>query len=278
MNCQECERLFDDMIDRHGKEPTRQRMELHLSRCGTCRDKLEHRQKSHALIFRALNGTDGRLYLPKDFADRLVAECNRKPKRAFFPSLPRWALIAASLAIMAGFVFAATVVIDAVTAQSENTATDGGLGEAALPVYTHGRACSSNAPNAMDDDDLGETTLPSTNCQLPTTNYLHSTNQGEFAMKKSTAATAALASAMAAAPLTAARGDGYQYIISGDPVAAETVGSSSASSTAASLTSGTLAGGFVLTSELEARSRTIGESAVTALRSDKFNGTFIIFK
>ena len=92
------------------------------------------------------------------------------------------------------------------------------------------------------------------------------------------AAAAALMAATAATPLTAARGDGYQYILSGDPVAAETTVSSSASSTPASLTSGTLAGGFMLTSELEARARTMGESAVTALRSDKYNGTFIIFK
>ena len=34
----------------------------------------------------------------------------------------------------------------------------------------------------------------------------------------------------------------------------------------------------VLASELEARYRTAGESAVTALRSDKFNATIIIFK
>ena len=97
-------------------------------------------------------------------------------------------------------------------------------------------------------------------------------------MTKKKAAVAALASAMAAAPLTAARGDGYQYIISGDPVAAETAGSSSASSAASSLTSGTLADGHVLASELEARYRTTGESAFTALRSDKFNAMIIIFK
>ena len=97
-------------------------------------------------------------------------------------------------------------------------------------------------------------------------------------MTKKRAAVAALASAMAAAPLTAARGDGYQYILSGDPVAAETAGSSSASSATTPLTSGTLADGYVLASELEARSRTTGESALTALRSDKFNATIIIFK
>ena len=97
-------------------------------------------------------------------------------------------------------------------------------------------------------------------------------------MTKTKAAAAALASAMAAAPLTAARGDGYQYILSGDPVAAETADSSSASSATSSLTNGTLADGYVLASELEARSRTTGESALTALRSDKFNATIIIFK
>lgn len=97
-------------------------------------------------------------------------------------------------------------------------------------------------------------------------------------MTKKKAAVAALASAMAAAPLTAARGDGYQYIISGDPVAAETADSSSASSATSSLTSGTLADGYVLASELEARYRTTGESALTALRSDKFSATIIIFK
>ena len=103
MNCQECESLFDEMIDRRVKEPTRQRIELHLLRCETCRSRLEHRKKSHTLMFRALNGADVRLHLPKGFADRLVAECRSQPKRSFFPALPRWALIAASLAIVAGF-------------------------------------------------------------------------------------------------------------------------------------------------------------------------------
>jgi anti-sigma factor RsiW len=271
MNCQECERLFDEMIDRRVEEPTRQRMELHLSRCGICRSRLEHRKKSHTLMFRALNAADVRLHLPNGFADRLVAECRSQPKRSFFPALPRWALIAASLAIIAGFVFAANVVIDAVT----TTTDDGGRGATALPDTTEESPTESSgravAPRPPLTDGLDETALPSINYQLQTI-------QGETTMTKKKAAVAALASAIAAAPLTAARGDGYQYIISGDPVAAETADSSSASSATSSLTSGTLADGHVLASELEARYRTAGESAVTALRSDKFNATIIIFK
>ncbi len=278
MNCQECESLFDEMIDRRVEEPTRQRMELHLSRCVICRDKLADRKRIHTLMFRALNGDNVRLHLPNGFADRLVAECRSQPKRSFFPALPRWALIAASLAIVAGFVFATAV-------------TSGVFGGTEAETNTLVDAISP-APDVLDVPEvsvvpggLGMDTLPSTISQLPTTiyqlpstNYQLQTNQGEATMTKKKAAVAALASAMAAAPLTAANGDGYQYILSGDPVAAETAVSSSASSTTTPLTSGTLADGHVLASELEARYRTMGESAIMALRSDKFNAMIIIYK
>ena len=260
MNCQECESLFDEMIDRRVEEPTRQRMELHLSRCVICRDKLADRKRIHTLMFRALNGDNVRLHLPNGFADRLVAECRSQPKRSFLPTLPRWALIAASLAIVAGFVFAAATVGRVVLNASNDTIDD-------VPVPS----TDSQLPSTISQ-------LPTTIYQLPSTNYQLQTNQGEATMTKKKATVAALASAMAAAPLTAARGDGYQYIISGDPVAAETADSSSASSATSSLTSGTLADGYVLASELEARYRTTGESAFMALRSDKFNATIIIFK
>ena len=267
MNCQECESLFDEMIDRRVEEPTRQRMELHLSRCVICRDKLADRKRIHTLMFRALNGDNVRLHLPNGFADRLVAECRSQPKRSFFPALPRWALIAASLAIIAGFVFAAATVGRAVLNASNDTIDD-------VPVPSSDNTLSST------DSQLPSTIsqLPTTIYQLPSTNYQLQTNEGETTMTKKKAAVAALASAMAAAPLIAARGDGYQYILSGDPVAAETADSSSASSATSSLTSGTLADGHVLASELEARYRTAGESAATSLRSDEFKGTFIIFK
>ena len=265
MNCQECESLFDEMIDRRVEKTTRQSMELHLSRCVICRDKLEHRKRIHTLMFRALNGDNVRLHLPNGFADRLVAECRSQPKRSFFPALPRWALIAASLAIVAGFVFAAAVA-------------SGVFGGAEAEVDAHVDAISSVPEVSEVPGVLGMDTLPSTDDQRPSANYQLQTTSGESTMTGKKAAAAALASAMAAAPLTAANGDGYQYILSGDPVAAETADSSSASSATSSLTSGTLADGYVLASELEARYRTASDSALTALRSDKFNAMIIIYK
>ena len=95
-------------------------------------------------------------------------------------------------------------------------------------------------------------------------------------MTRKKVAAAALTAAMAAAPLAAANGDGYQFVISGELVAV-TEGYSSFSSETTSLTSGILAKGVVHESNLEARYRTMNESATCSLRSDKA-GIIISFR
>ena len=62
--------------------------------------------------------------------------------------------------------------------------------------------------------------------------------------------------------------DGYQFIISGDPVAAATVNSSAKVSSSTALVSGALSK-LTAASSLEARYRTWELSNSTALRSDK---------
>ena len=114
MNCQECRDLFEDMLDRRVDESLRKRMDIHLFRCCDCRSELERQRTAHTKVFRALNSANGALRLPEGFADRLVAECRRRPLPWWrrVASLPRWALVAASLAVMAGFVFASVVAVD----------------------------------------------------------------------------------------------------------------------------------------------------------------------
>ena len=97
-------------------------------------------------------------------------------------------------------------------------------------------------------------------------------------MTKKKAAAAALSAAIAVGPLAAANGDESQFIISGDPVAASTEGSSSASSGTGPLTGGPLADGTVFESELEGRYRTMGESSARRLRSDRFKSFMISIK
>ena len=93
-------------------------------------------------------------------------------------------------------------------------------------------------------------------------------------MTRKKAAVAALTAAMAAAPLAATNGDESPFILSGDPVAAATVGSSSAKSDAIALATGALrvAGAA---DDLEARSRANGVSVAIALNATKFR-TFIM--
>ena len=83
--------------------------------------------------------------------------------------------------------------------------------------------------------------------------------------------------AMLLMPLVSSADD-YQFIISGDPVAAATVGNCSAASSGKALVSDALATASV-SRPLEARFRTWLASLGKALRSDKWNfGTKIIFR
>ena len=102
--------------------------------------------------------------------------------------------------------------------------------------------------------------------------------RGSLLYSKVKAATAALTAAFAATPLAAANGGGDQFIISGDPVAAETVGSSSDSSATSALESGTLADGVVLESAFETRYCTWYDSPARSLRSDECRGMIISFR
>lgn len=81
---------------------------------------------------------------------------------------------------------------------------------------------------------------------------------------KTMAAVAALTGAFAVASFAAGDDDEYQFIISGDPIAAATVDSSSA--------------GAVFEGALEARYSTCDESAANSLRSDDLTGLTIIFR
>jgi len=105
-----------------------------------------------------------------------------------------------------------------------------------------------------------------------------STPQGETTMSKIKAVATAIAAVFTAAPLAAENDGDYQFIISGDPVAAATEGSSSASSAAGSLTGGPLADGTVFASELEGRYRTRDDSPARKLRSDKFRSIIMSFR
>ena len=80
-----------------------------------------------------------------------------------------------------------------------------------------------------------------------------------------------------AAALMPSRADTYQFIISGDPIAAATVDSCAVASSATALVTGTYSASTAA-APLEARYRTWDESDGIALRSDKRRGFMLFVK
>ena len=210
MNCQEYRDMIEDALDisLHGELETRVRR--HLEHCEGCRAYFVRRRSEHVLLFTSVNAAYSHLRPPPDgFADRIVreVEARRNARRSWRRlALPRWALIAASLALMAGFVFAATIVVDAVTAKDGNIE---GIEEMQEKEGTEGSgalAASADVPYVSD-----VASVFSTDNQQSTTDNQQSTLKGGETMNKRKTATVALSAALAAAPLTAAVADGGGY-------------------------------------------------------------------
>ena len=268
MNCHEARNLVEHVIDRNLSGGVKRRFDLHLSRCEECRAFFAAEQAEHQRWFKAVNSSEEPHHtLPPDFVDRLAASvmAHSAMRRPFFMRMPRWALLAASLALMAGFVFASVKLI------MENVELAEGESEGA-------KATEGTEATAVEVADIAA--IDPSASSVPSVSYIPSTqletNQGETTMTRKKAATTALMAAMAVAPLAAARGDEYQFIVSGE-VVATTTGCSSDSSATTALASGPLADGFVYGAELEARYRTMDESNTCSLQSDK-GGMMIIIK
>ena len=265
MNCREYRELIDDALDTSLNGALGHRVKLHLEHCTVCRDYYEHRQKEHVALFTAMNAAYADVHLPSGFADNVVElialeGVRRKP---FFARVPRWALIAASLVAMAGFVFAAMVGIRGAVAANQDDISSNQEAGAANPNADGDEMVGRVALNAPDSPDAD---------QLSTTNDQLETNQGATTMTRKKAAAAALTAALAAAPLAAANGDEYQFI---DPATYPAANPFyPAASVAITLETGAMriAG---TAGELEARSRSNGASVAIALNATKFR-TFIM--
>ena len=270
MNCQEYRDLIEDTLDvsLHG-EPEH-KVRLHLEHCSSCRNYFKSRRDEHIALFSGINAACAGLRLPDGFADRLAASVHaRQTTRRGWRrlSLPRWALIAASLVVVAGFVFASVKLI------MENVELDGG-GEA---VEMDGAKATEGTEATAVEVAGGAEIVPNVpsvpyGSSLPSTQSIEPTQQGETLMGKVKAAAAALSAAFVAAPLAAANGDEYQFIISGYP--ADNPSHSMMSDEVALETGALRVMGDAET--LEARSRTYGYSAAIALNAQKWTPGFII--
>ena len=263
MNCQETRKLFEDALDRRLSGGVKRKLDLHLARCRDCRKFYEAEQAEHARWFRAMNDAEAEPphSLPPDFADRLVAAVaanEAKVKESFFRRLrlPKWLKKVACLAVLlCGVAFAATVVVDAMTAKrSAREATD--ALEETLPG-AEAAAYPSEAPTVASNE---------TNTQQPTTTY--QTN-GESEMKKGKAAAAALAlvalgavsEVQSTTPLRAASSLYKSGCEPAEPAPASSVSSASGAS-----------------APLDSRAAQSATSAAVMFNSDGAPGVTIIFR
>jgi hypothetical protein len=171
MNCREYRELIDDALDTSLNGTLGHRVKLHLEHCTVCRDYYEHRQKEHVALFAAMNAAYADVHLPSGFADNVVEliALERARSKPFFARVPRWALIAASLVAMAGFVFAAAVGMRGAAAANQDDISVNQDGGAVNPDADGGEMVGRVVLNAPDSPD--DYQLPTLNYQLSTTNF-----------------------------------------------------------------------------------------------------------
>ena len=278
MNCQEYKGMIEDALDVSSNGELDACIRRHLDHCPECRDYLAIRRREHAAFFAGVNAAYSHLRQPPaDFADRLAESVrNRRGVRRGWRrlALPRWALIAASVAAMLGFAFANVKLI------MENVKFEDGESEGANATErTEVTAievadATAIAPSVLSVPLASSVPSASSGSSTQTTDNQHETNQkGETLMSKVKAATAALAAAITAAPLAAANGDEYQFI---DPTTypAANVSYSAQSKKPITINAGALRIAGV-SGNLEARSRTKGASAAILLDATKWHGMII---
>ena len=154
MNCQEARSLVEDALDRTLSGGVKRRLDLHLQHCAECRAFFEAEKAEFVRWYAAVNGVGAHAHaLPPDFADRLVAAVTAPRPLPFFLRMPRWALVAASLAIAAlGVVFAAVVADKAIFAEAPESEEESAEGDAPQGVPLDGPASNAYARQAPSGD------------------------------------------------------------------------------------------------------------------------------
>ena len=261
MNCQEYKGMIEDALDVSLNGELEVGVRRHLDHCPECRDYLASRRREHSAFFAGVNAAYSHLRQPPaDFADRVVREvaAQRNARRGWRRlSLPRWALIAASVAAMAGFVFAAAAVV-------------GGVGESEGTKATEGT--EGTAYGVADAAATGSSATSVAHVSSDPSNKLEANQKGETVMSKVKAAAAALTAAITTTPLASASGDEYQFI---DPATYPAANVSySAWSSPITVDAGALWEASA-SETLEARSRTRGASSAIQIDATKWYGMVI---
>ena len=272
MNCMEAQALVEDALDEALTGNRRRALDLHLSRCDACRAFFAAEKDEHRRWFRAMNDPAACRRLPEGFAEEFLASLahgKAAPQKrwAFVGMFRRIAAVLAAMLLFVGLSYAAAVAVNELSGDdAPRDFADGNLSE---------MAGSSAAVQVSVDEPVADAALPAepfSNGAVSLLTEFHNHQTGGTSMIKAKTAVAALSAAMSVAPLSAADGDSYRYIISTPYPEANVY--HSAVSAPSSIDAGAyrVAG---VDKELEARFRSCSRSVVIALNAMEFK-TFII--
>ena len=267
----EAQALIEDALDSSLSGSRKRALDLHLSRCDSCRAFFEREREEHRRWFQAMNEPAALRRLPDGFTDQFVTEIAKwrtAPQRKwmFVRAFRRIAAALVAMLLFAGLSYAAVVAIDGLRG-TEAANQDAVEGETGVTDVTGGTTVASDAPQSTEltapsAPQSGRARSPSApqsgRARSPSApnQDSQSTPPGEQKMTRKKAAVAALTAALAAAPLSAADSS---YFAASDAITLET---------GAMCIAGTAG-------ELEARFRSHGFSSAIALNAIKFR-TFIM--
>ena len=272
MNCMDAQALVEDALDESLAGGRKRALDLHLSRCDACQAFFAAEKDEHRRWFRAMNDPAACRRLPEGFAEEFLASLahgKAAPQKrwAFVGMFRRIAAVLAAMLFFAGLSYAAAVVVDILGGDEANQkiAED----EALKVADSQTLVPAPVAIPAMDEIVSNESLSDGAAIAL---SEPYNQPTGEDAMTKTKAAAAALSVAMAAAPLAAADGEAYQYIISTPYPEANAHHSLASSPTTVNSGALRVAG---IAKEIEARYRSSASSFAVALNALEFK-TFII--
>lgn len=265
MNCMETRALVEDALDETLSGNQKRVLDLHLSRCDGCRAYFAAERNEHRRWFQAMNEPEARRRLPDGFAEefiaRIVADSVGPQKRwTFVRAFRRIAAVLVAILMFAGLSYAAVVAVDELGwGDAEEAVSEMRFPESS--VVSEGGLSSDAAISDGDGSPAASSLSISPEQQTGGSNMI-----------KPKVAAVALSAAMSVAPLSAADGDSYRYIISTPYPEANVY--HSAVSAPSSIDAGAyrVAG---VAKELEARFRSCSRSVVIALNAMEFK-TFII--
>ena len=109
MNCKEALDLAEEAMDKDLPRAVKRRLDLHLSRCESCRRLFDAERAEHVRWFRVFNDPSAMRRLPPGFADRLAATAHVAHPGLWF-RIPRWLKRVACLALLlSGAAYAAVI-------------------------------------------------------------------------------------------------------------------------------------------------------------------------